>query len=472
MRAMSIDQIVKATGAKVLQQTAASFSGIGTDTRQNLQGQLFIALKGETFDAHQFLTKAADQGVAGIVLQENESSLDAYRDRLTIFKVPDTLKALQALGNWARHQASAKIIGITGSNGKTTVKEFTAALIGSAKSVHYNQGSFNNHWGVPFTLLQLDPQKEVAVVEMGMNHAGEITELVKIAEPDIVVCTMVGRAHIEYFGTIEKIAEAKEEIYLAAPKAIQVFNLDGEQTALMYERARERNPSGSFITFSSHKPQADVQLQIVSMTMTELHISGKIRGHAGETKVSVFGAQNLVNLMAAASLGLAVGMSPEQVWQALPLCRTNWGRNQLVNLKSKAQMIFDAYNANPDSMRALIENIKLLKNPGKKIGVFGEMLEMGEQAPALHRELGALVGKAGFDKVYFIGAHALDFFDGLKAAQFSKSCLVEKEFKPEMAESLCQELSEGDIAVVKGSRGMKLERFVMPCSPLDFSPKT
>jgi UDP-N-acetylmuramoyl-tripeptide--D-alanyl-D-alanine ligase len=472
MRAITLEQILNAAGGKALSQPNTNFTGIGTDTRVDLSGQLFIALKGESFDAHQFLQKAVDQKAAAVMIQENEASLEQYKNKITIIKVKDTLKALQALGRWARRQSKAKVIGITGSNGKTTVKEFTAALIGSVKDVHLNQGSFNNHWGVPFTLLQLDPKKEIALVEMGMNHAGEITELVQMTEPDVVICTMVGRAHIEYFGTIEKIAEAKEEIYLAAPKAVQVFNLDNEQTYKMYERAKERNPSGSYLTFSSHKAAADVQLQIITMTMTELHISGKIRGHQAEAKVQVFGAQNLTNLMAAATLGLAVGMSPEQVWQGLTLCRTNWGRNQLVNLKSKAQMIFDAYNANPDSMKALVENIKLLKNSGKKIGVFGEMLEMGEQSPELHKELGNLVGKAGFDKVYFVGAHARDFFEGLKLAQFSKACLVEKEFKPEMAESLCQELQEGDIAVIKGSRGMKLERFVMPCNPLDFSPKT
>lgn len=471
MRALSLNDIVTATGAKVVSHPVEKFTGVGTDTRKDLSGQLFIALKGESFDAHDFLAKAIESKASGILIHSGAEQLDAYKNKISIFVVEDTLKALQNLGRWARRQSQAKVVGITGSNGKTTVKEFSAALIGSAKSVHYNQGSFNNHWGVPFTLLQLSPEKEIALVEMGMNHAGEITELVHIAEPDVVVCTMVGRAHIEYFGTLDKIGEAKEEIYIAAPNAVQVFNLDNEQTFKMYKRAKDRNPQGKFLTFSMRDEKADVQLQIVSMTMTELHVSGRIRGHQGEAKVAVFGAQNLVNLMAAATLGLAVGMSPDQVWKGISLCRTNWGRNQLVNLRSKAQMIFDAYNANPDSMKALIDNMKLLKNDGKKIGVFGEMLEMGSHAPELHRELGAWVGKAGFDKVYFIGAHALDFFEGLKQSHFSKACVVEREFKPEMALSLCQELQEGDIAVIKGSRGMKLERFVLPCEPTDFSLK-
>lgn len=469
MRSFTLKEIIEATGARVLSETATHFTGIGLDTRKDLSGQLFIALKGGNYDAHQFLQAAIDKGATGIMLEGHEEELAAYKDKITILKSPFTLKALQDLGQWCRRQVPVKVIGITGSNGKTTTKEFTAAVIGSVKRVQANKGNFNNHWGVPLTLLDLKPETEVAVVEMGMNHAGEITELVKIAEPDVVVCTTVGRAHIEYFGTIEKIAEAKEEIYAAAsPQTVQVFNLDGEQTRLMFERARQRNPSVKFLTFSSQQADANVHLKIKSMSMSDLEVEGSIQGVSGQVKIPVFGAQNLTNLMAAASLGLSVGLSAEQAWKGLEQCRTTWGRNQMVHLKSGAQMIFDAYNANPDSMKALLDNVKLLKNPGKKIGVFGEMLEMGELAANLHRELGLWAGKAGFEKIYFIGAHARDFFEGLKQAQYVKACLIEKEFKEEMAQSLKQELQEGDIAVVKGSRGMKMERFVLPCEPTDF----
>ena len=415
MRAMDVQTIVDATGAKVISSVAKNFTGIGTDTRVDLKGQLFIALKGEAYDAHGFLDKAAAAGAAGLLVHEENELTKKLAGQLTILLVPDTLKALQQLGTWARRQSKAKVVAITGSNGKTTTKEFTAALIATAKSVHYNKGSFNNHWGVPFTLLQLEPNKEVAVVEMGMNHAGEITELVHIAEPDVVVCTMVGRAHVEFFGTIEKIAEAKEEIYNAASdKTLRIYNLDNEQTHNMYVRGKEKFPQSKMITFSSEDPKADVHLMISAMDMNEISIKGTIAGVNGTARVKVFGAQNLTNLMAAAALGVAVGMTPQQVWAGLPECKTNWGRNQLVHLKSGAQMIFDAYNANPDSMKALIDNVSLLTVPGKKIGVFGQMREMGSASPALHEELGERVGRAGFDKVYFIGDDAPAFEKGLK----------------------------------------------------------
>lgn len=472
MRAMDVQTIIKVTGAQSVSLKEKNFSGIGTDTRVDLKGQLFIALKGEAFDAHQFLDKAAQQGAAGLLVHEENEQTNKLKGQVTILKVPDTLKALQRLGTYARREAKATVIGITGSNGKTTTKEFSAALIGTVKDVHYNKGSFNNHWGVPFTLLQLPPTKDVAIVEMGMNHAGEITELVKIAEPDVVVCTMVGRAHMEFFGSIEKVAEAKEEIYEAAnTNTLRVYNLDNAQTHNMYVRALEKYPKEKLITFSSEDPRADVHFVISSMSMTELTIKGKVKGKEGTARVQVFGAQNLTNLMAAASVALAAGLTPEQIWHGLPQCKTNWGRNQLVHLKSGAQMIFDAYNANPDSMKALIDNMKLLSVPGKKVGVFGQMRELGNESAALHEELGTWVGAAGFDKVYFIGDDFSAFKNGLSKAGFSNPASVEKDFQEASGKDLAQLLREGDIAVVKASRGTKLERFVYPCEPLDFGEK-
>lgn len=472
MRSMDEQTIERATGAKVLSLKEKNFAGIGTDTRADLTNQFFIALKGEAFDAHQFLDKAVQQGAAGLLVHEENELVKKLQGQVTILLVPDTLKALQQLGTWARRQSKAKILGITGSNGKTTTKEFAAALIGSALDVHYNKGSFNNHWGVPFTLLQLPVHKDVAIIEMGMNHAGELTELVHIAEPDVVVCTMVGRAHMEFFGTIEKVAEAKEEIYEAASKnTLRIFNLDNKQTHNMYVKAREKYDHARLMTFSAEDPRADVHLSITSMSMSELFVKGVIGGKEGSAAVQVFGAQNLTNLMAAAALGLAAGMTPDQVWKGLPECRTNWGRNQLVHLKSGAQMIFDAYNANPDSMKALIDNMKLLTVPGRKVGVFGQMRELGSSSPELHEELGTWVGQVGFDKVYFIGDDHASFARGLEKAGFKNPAVVKADFMESSGTDLAQFLKAGDIAVVKASRGTKLERFVFPCEPLDFAEK-
>lgn len=472
MRSMELQIIERVTGAQVLSRKDDRFSGIGTDTRTDLTGQLFIALKGEAFDAHQFLDKAVAQGATGILIHEDSPLVQKLIGKVTVLKVPDTLKALQQLGTWARRESHAKILAITGSNGKTTTKEFSAALIGSAMDVHYNKGSFNNHWGVPFTLLQLPVHKDVAIIEMGMNHAGELTELVHIAEPDVVICTMVGRAHMEFFGTIEKVADAKEEIYEAAsPKVLRIYNLDNKLTHNMYVKACEKYDHQRLMTFSSEDPRADVHLIISSMSMSELSVKGSIGGIPGQAVVQVFGAQNLTNLMAAAALGLAAGLSPEQVWKGLSHCKTNWGRNQLVHLKSGAQMIFDAYNANPDSMKALIDNMRLLSVSGKKVGVFGQMRELGSSSASLHEELGSWVGKVAFDKVYFIGEDHAAFARGLEKAGYKNASLILPDFVESSGKDLADYLKDGDIAVVKASRGTKLERFVFPCEPLDFVNK-
>jgi UDP-N-acetylmuramoyl-tripeptide--D-alanyl-D-alanine ligase len=212
-------------------------------------------------------------------------------------------------------------------------------------------------------------------------------------------------------------------------------------------------------------------MMIDSMNMKQLVLKGNIKGVAGQATVEVFGAQNLTNLMAAATLGLAVGMTPAQIWNGLPACKTNWGRNQLVHLKSGAQMIFDAYNANPDSMKALLENVQLLSVGGRKVGVFGQMREMGSASAQLHEELGERVGKAGFEKVYFVGDDFDAFTKGLQKSHFSKESLIQKDFSESAGKDLATFLRDGDIAVVKASRGTKLERFVFPCEPLDFSEK-
>ena len=473
MRAMNLSQIQEAFSVQVIAKVASDFSGIGTDTRKNLQGQLFIALKGESYDAHQYLDKAVDAGAAGLLVHELPEKFKSLQERVSIFLVSDTLQALQALGRWSRRQFKGPVIGITGSNGKTTTKEFAAAVIGSALPVHFNRGSFNNHWGVPFTLLQLDTSKQVAIVEMGMNHYGELTDLVKIAEPDVVVCTMVGRAHIEHFGTLEGIAKAKYEIYEAASSNCQrLFNLDNPLTYKMMEAEAQRlgtTAKNSFITFSSKDTKARVHLKIKKMNLRELTLNGTIDGLAGEVVVPVFGAQNLTNLMTAAALGLSVGLTAEQVWQGLKVCRTNWGRNQLLAASNGAEIIFDAYNANPDSMKALLDNVKEVSCEGRKIGVFGEMLEMGALSDELHRELGAWVGETGFEKVYFIGKPAPSFAKGLEEGGHRGRSLIQAQFDEEMAQDLVRELHAKDLMVVKGSRGMKLERFVLPCQPLHFS---
>jgi UDP-N-acetylmuramoyl-tripeptide--D-alanyl-D-alanine ligase len=470
MRACDLQELLDGTGGKTLSKLETKFTGIGTDTRKDLRGQVFWALVGESFDAHQFLEKAVEQGASALIVHQPPPA--ALLQKVTVLQVPDTLRALQDYANFVRKKLRVKVVGITGSNGKTTSKEFCQQVAGSAMKVHSNKGSLNNHFGLPFNLLATPPEVEVVLAEMGMNHAGEITRLCEIAEPDVVVCTMVGRGHIEHFGSIEKIAAAKEEIYKAAPaEAIRIYNLDNEWTKKMFDRSGKDYPRARKILTFSESSEADVVLKLTSMTMRDLSVEGTVGGVAGRAKVPVFGAQNVTNLRVAASVALALGMTPERIWKALPLCRTSWGRNQFLETKIGAEILFDAYNANPDSMKALLENVSILSTAGKKIGVFAEMLELGDEAPHAHRELGERAGRAGLDIVFFYGPHATDFEAGLRASGFSKNSFITNSYEEKLATQLVHMLDKGDLVLVKGSRGMKLERFVTLCSPIGFEAK-
>ena len=463
-----LEQIAKWTNGKIISSIQTDFSEMGTDTRIDLTEKLFIALKGNLFDAHDFLDTAASQGAGLLIVHRLDQKFENLKDKVSIILVDDTLKALQDFSREYRQTLKTKIIGITGSNGKTTTKEFAAQILNEYKKTHFNKGSFNNHWGVPMTLLQIPQDAELAILEMGMNHAGEISQLVKIANPDVVVCTMVGRAHIEFFGSIQKIAAAKSEIYMDSREdCIRVFNQDQDLTFDMMYPVSKKYPASRMLSFSSKNKDCDVYFKIDEVDSKGLKISGQIGSHAGSAEVPIFGQHNLVNLMAAANLAYAVGMPAHKIWKALLLCKSTWGRNQFIQTHIGVQVLFDGYNANPDSMKALLENIPLVKTTGKKIGVFGQMKELGSQAQEMHFELGKSVALSGFDHVYFIGQDFESFEKGLISSRF-QNYVVAADLTEIMGQSFINRLKPGDFVVIKGSRGAKTERFVELCDPRDW----
>lgn len=462
-----LNTIVQWTQARLLSEHISEFSDFGTDTRKNMTGQLFIALKGDTYDAHDFLDQAVQSGAAALLVHRLPPHFESLKEKVTIILVEDTLKALQNFAQAYRKTLKTRIIGITGSNGKTTTKEFTAQILNEFKKTHFSQGSFNNHWGVPMTLLRIPQDAAFAVIEMGMNHPGEITELVRIADPDISVCTMVGTAHLGFFGTQQNIAKAKSEIYLdSRADCIRIFNQDQELTFdMMYPVAKKFSES-RMLSFSEKNRDADVFLKIEELNMQELKISGLIATVPGTATVPVFGKQNLTNLMAAATIAYVCGMPPEQIWKAFALCRTSWGRNQFIRTKNNVEILFDGYNANPDSMRALLENVQLLKCPGKKIAVFGQMKELGTESAAAHTALAVLAGSSGFAQIFFIGEDEAAFREGLLNSGFRGEVFIQPKFTVELGSFLGKSATSGDIVVIKGSRGAETERFISYCDPL------
>ena len=460
---LDLAHIAKAAHGKVLAgEDTLLASGVGTDTREDLSGQLFVALKGDSFDAHDFLEQAVDKGAAALLVNDNLVSaekieqLTAKNPNLGIIGSQDTLKSMQDLAHEWRVQCGFKVVGITGSNGKTTTKEFLNTILSQKYKVVASPGSFNNHWGVPMSLLMADEETEFAIIEMGMNHTGEITQLCKIAEPDFTLVTTVGTAHIGELGSIENIATAKSEIYEASPKSLKVFNADNEYTLEMLSKAKETDKR--LWSFSSFSKSLDAHMRAEKMQLKGLDISGQVGGEEFSLNVPVFGRHNVTNLMGASCLALACGMNPAEIISALPKCKTIWGRNQLIELKNGAYVLFDAYNANFDSMSGLIKTLFEFDLPAKKYAVLGQMLELGHESESLHNELGQLVGRTGFEGVWFIGDERKAFESGLKSEGFSKKLIFSDTYKESLAKDLGSMLNTGDVVIIKGSRGMKLEQ--------------
>lgn len=465
---LTLDEIVKGTGGKVLSSPHSVFDGVGTDTREDLSGLLFIALKGANYDANDFLADAFAKKARGMLISRQPSDFEKFKNDCTMILVPDTLVALQKLAHFWRKSLPSEIIAISGSNGKTTTKGFTASLLSRKFTTVASPASFNNHFGVPLTLLSVDRTIQKAVLEMGMNHSGELTDLCKIAVPNIVCVTTVGRAHIGELGSQQAVADAKEELYLSCPGATQIFNIDNEWTMEMHKHAAAKKEAKRIITFSSYNPIADISIRVMQMQIDSITVAGTIMGVRGEAKVPVFGRHNVTNVMATSAIGIASGLSPEEIWTGLPFCRSNWGRNQLVKTKSGALVLFDAYNANPESMAAMVKNLFEIYTGGRKVVVVGEMLELGDNADKLHSELGEMIGQTDVDIIWFIGPHKTSFEVGLKKSGFGKTYFLTESYELPLAQKIASMLNQKDIAVIKGSRGVRLEQVLKAWEPLDF----
>lgn len=464
MSVFRMDDLVKATGGRLLQAGDAAFLSVTTDTRQRSENSIFFALKGENFDAHKFLADAVKSGARALVIDQDWDALSQGKSGsqgdlfsgCAILSVKDTLKALQNFSAFWRRQCRFKIVGVAGSNGKTTTKSFTETLISAKYPTLATKGSLNNHIGVPLTLLSMRPSHRVGVIEMGMNHKDELKLLTEIADPDASVVTTIAHEHIEFFGTLDAIADAEGEIFrFSRPETTKVINLDNAHTKAMGTRL----PKGSkVITFSGYDATADVFLKEVVSSLEFIEISGKIGGEPGKARVPVFGRHNVVNLMAASSLALAADVEPDIIWKNLERCRGEWGRNQISKLPSGASVVFDAYNANLESAVALVENISRLSRSGRLVGIFAEMRELGEHSPDLHRQFGVVAGKSGFDEIWFYGAFRDSFALGLKESSFRGKVHVTESFEEELSKSIGSRLKSGDTVVLKGSRGLRLER--------------
>ncbi len=468
----TIDFIQKAVGGDLLSSPYKEFSSYCTDNRDmKIPGSFFIALVGDNHNAHDFIPKAVEAGARGVLCHQWEKSWEPLKQKASFIKVPQTLKALHDLASFWRNEFSAKVIAITGSNGKTTTKDFVHQILSSRGKTRASQGSFNNHWGLPFTILNTKPTDQYCVLEMGMNHPGEITSLNHIARPDLVTVVNVGKAHLGHFENgIRGVAKAKEEIYLSAPENSRfVFNIDNPWTKEMSTRYDKR----SILRFSNQNPKADVYLKIQKKTQKGFVIQGHIGGTQNQVEVNFWGEQNLENLAAATSLAYGAGVEPKNLWQSLKLCHTGWGRNQWLELESGTELLFDAYNANPDSFKSLLENLKNSWDQEKQyIALFGEMLELGKNSPTEHRQLGQQTGELPWSHCVFMGPSGAFFQEGWEGSKNKIKPIILNSYKEFLDLSPLFVLNKKTQVIVKGSRGGRLEKVVESLNPLKFSKKS
>jgi UDP-N-acetylmuramoyl-tripeptide--D-alanyl-D-alanine ligase len=420
--------------------------GYSIDSRTLNPGDLFIALPGERFDGHDYVQAALDKGaVAAIVLADRKIEGDPRR----LLHVEDTLRALQSLGAAARRLWGKSLLAVTGSVGKTTTKEILAHLLARRFRVMKSTGNLNNHIGLPLQLLKLEAEHDLAVVEMGMNHLGEIRTLAALAQQDLAVVTCVAPVHLEFFESIADIARAKYEIIETLhPGGVAVLNADDE-----YVSQFGRDFKGTVVTFGMHRA-ADVSAQSVKLNGVAGSEFELVAGSVREAvKLPLVGEHNIYNALAAAGAAMERGVPPSEVAAALAALRPGEKRGQVLELRG-ATIVNDCYNSNPRALDAMIDTLASM-TAQRRILVAGEMLELGPTAEALHRESGRHAADKKIDIV--IGVRGLA--KGLAEAACGAGVQAQFLETPEQAgDWLARELRPGDAVLLKASRGVKLER--------------
>jgi UDP-N-acetylmuramoyl-tripeptide--D-alanyl-D-alanine ligase len=420
--------------------------GYSIDSRTLNAGDLFIAIAGERFDGHQYVQAALEKGAVGAIV---EAGKHVAGDPLRLLQVEDSLKALQLLGAAARRLWGKPLLAVTGSAGKTTTKEILAHILAMRFRVMKSSGNLNNHIGLPLQLLKLEAEHDLGVVEMGMNHAGEIRALGALAHHDLAVVTTVAPVHLEFFGSLAEIARAKYEIIETLHSGgVAVLNADDD-----YVCQFGRDFNGKVVRFGIKRP-ADVSAQKIKLNGAEGSTFELVVGSVGEpVTFPLVGEHNIYNALAAAAAAMERGISPSQAAAALSSIAPPDKRGQVLHLNG-ATIINDCYNSNPRALEAMIDTLASMKAE-RRILVVGEMLELGPTAEALHRECGKHAAEKKIDMV--IGVR------GMARAVAESACGsgTQAQFveTPEQAgEWLAHNLRPGDAVLLKASRGVKLER--------------
>jgi len=443
-------------GTIVAGERATEFAGVSIDTRTLARDELFVAIRGERFDGTDFAGAAVDAGAAGVVVPRGRGRDVAHGATAIVIEVDDTITALQHLGNAVRRASGAKVVAITGSAGKTTTKEVSAELLATEYRVVRNRGNLNNHIGLPLSLVDLRQRPEIAVVELGMNHAGEIATLVRIAEPDVRVWTNVGEAHVGFFGSVDAIADAKAEILeRASSTTLLVANADDERIV-----GRIGSFAGRIVTFGIDH-DADVRAASVVDRGIE-GMSARVTTPRGAVELtsSLVGRGNLANVLAATAVALEFDVPLPAIAEKAASLRPASRRGEVIRLRNGVVVIDDSYNANPTATKRALD-VLAAAAANRRIAVLGEMLELGDRSFDLHADVGRAAARAGVDALFAIGgAPTAALAAAAVAAGIDKTGVRVFGDSDEAGAALVKFVEPGDVVLVKGSRGVKTDRVV------------
>ena len=421
--------------------------GYSIDSRTVQPGDLFFAVKGEQMDGHDFVNQALEKGAAAAVIRQDQ--LARYPVKTRLITVSDTLSALQTLASAVRRLWGKPLVGVTGSTGKTTTKEAVAHVLSTRFRVLKSEGNFNNHFGLPLMLLKIEPEHDIAVIEMGMSHVGEIAALAKIAQPEIGVVTNVAPVHLEFFESVAGIARAKYELIEALPAGgTAVLNADDE-----YVSQFGRDFRGKVVLYGL-RASADVRAENIQPRGAEGSSFEVVAGSCRESAIlHLVGTHNIYNALAAVAVGLERGLSPSEAVTALASLAPADKRGQVVKL-GNITIINDCYNCNPKALEAMVDALAAMP-ARRRVVVAGEMLELGPAGDDLHRQVGEYIARKKVDVLLGVRGQARLMAEAASQAGMRAEFVATPE---EAGEWLARETRDGDVVLMKASRGVKLER--------------
>jgi UDP-N-acetylmuramoyl-tripeptide--D-alanyl-D-alanine ligase len=452
-------EIIEATGGELLcGDLIRSFAGISIDSRNLTPGDFFVAIAGESHDGHGFAPAVVDQGIGGLVISHRKADslpVAAWQEKnVSCIAVDDTTRALGDLAAFNRRRTHNTVAAITGSNGKTTTRKLTAGVVARQFNTLATAGNFNNAIGLPLTLLELTPDHQVAVVELGTNNPGEIARLAEIALPDIGVLTNVGPAHLEGLGSLEGVRREKGDLIKGLNRdGKAVLNADDPRVLQLAEETQHE------VLLYGRSPDADIRAEDIKEDEQATSFLLALKQESIGIQLNAPGLYMVSNALAAAAVGFLLGIPATEIKAGLESFTPVSGRMNIWHLANGIHIIDDTYNANPDSMRAALATLNHMCSGGRGIFVAGDMLELGDRASELHSQLGATAADSRIDRLYACGEHASTVVDGALNQGMQPADTVTGS-RQEILDELKGFLQPGDWVLVKGSRGMAMEEVV------------